>query len=196
MSQTAMYNESNLIIETRQISGTADLEATMVSGTAVVDATVDGKYGTGIVTFATTDAPAFVSGQMYIEGTTNYDGTHEILSVTTSGITVRTNKYVAETPVGTETIGFVIDPKCDWILYEINLHLSAAAATSENFVATLDANAGSAYDLVVFSQDVNGVSDLTSIGERYFFNGDKLRFTLPNSDGRTYSLKVVYRRIR
>jgi hypothetical protein len=193
------FKENTLHMENRQISGTADLSATLVSGTAVVDATV---YGGGIVsqrlvTLTTSDAHGFAVGsQVYIEGTTNYNGTHDITAVTTSGITIKVSEYVAETPNGTETVKFVVDPQCDFVLYEVNLHLSSTATTSENFVAQLDANAGSAYDLVVVSEDVQNVSDIAWSGEKYLFSGDKIRFTLPNTDGLTYGLDVKYRRVR
>ena len=192
------FRENTLHMENRQITGTADLSATLVSGTAVVDATVaDGYAGEKLVTLTTSDAHGFAVGsQIYIEGTTNYNGTHDVTAVTTSGITIRVPKYVAETPDGTETVAFVVDPECDFVLYQIDLHLSAAAATSENLVVTLDANAGSAYDLVVVTQDVNTLADYTWTGERYFWNGDKLRFVMPNTDARTYGMEVKYRRVR
>jgi len=186
---TATYNETRWIIETRQCTGTLNLDTT-ISGAAVVD------NGNGTVTLETNDAHGFLAGsQLYIEGLTNYNGTCEVTEVTTSGITIKKN-YIAETPDGTETIGFVVDPGCDFRLLEASLHLSAAAATEEEFVCTLDAHAGSAYDEVVFSEDVNGHANIVWSGERLFVNGDKLRFTLPNTDGRTYGLMIKYLRIR
>lgn len=194
---TATWKKDIETVETRYISGTKDLSATLVSGTAVVDASdTDGYRGQAKVTLTTSDEHGISGGYIYLEGTTNYDGTHEIVSTTTSGITVKVDKYTAETPVGTETVGFVVDPECEFVLLEVNLHLSAAAATSENFVCTLDANAGSAHDEVIISEDVSGHADLIWYLEKYCMNGDKLRFTLTNTDGRTYGLEVKYRRIR
>jgi len=193
---TSTWKETTTHIESRQITGTLNLDAT-IAASAVVDATTNSDFtAQGLVTITTTDAHGFLGGHVYINGTTNYDGMREISSVTTSGITFKVNKYVAETPGGTETVGFTVDPATDFVLLEINLHLSSAASTSENFTCTLDANAGSAYDYVVFSQDVNTYADINFSGERYFENGDKLVFALPNTDGLTYGLDVKYRRIR
>lgn len=187
---TATYREQSLIIETRQVTGTADLSATLSSGTAVVD------NGDGTVTLTTSDAHGFLAGShLYIEGTTNYNGTRYISSVTTSGIIFK-NDYTAETPDGTETIKFTVDPECDFVLLQVNLHLSAAAATVEDFVCGLDADIGSAFDQNIITEDVNGHADLGWSTEKYYMNGDKLVFTLPNTDGRTYGLNIKYRRIR
>jgi hypothetical protein len=194
---TTTFRENTLHMESRQITGTLDLTATLAA-TAVVDATArTGFLDSALVTLTTAAAHGFLAGsQVYIEGTTNYDGTHDVTSVTASGITIRVPKYVAETPNGTETVKFVVDPECDFVLYQIDLHLSAAAAASENFVATVDANAGSAYDGNILTQNVNGLADINWSGEKYFFNGDKIRFQLPNTDSRTYGLSVLYRRVR
>jgi len=193
------YRENTLHMESRQIAGTADLSATLSSGVAVVDATA---YGEGLdsqrlVTLTTSDAHGFAAdSQVYIEGTTNYDGIHDVTAVTTSGITIRVPKYVAETPDGTETVKFAIDPGCDFVLYEATLTLSDEASTSENFVMQLDSRLGSSYDHNILKQDVDGYSDIHWSGERFFFEGDIIRFTLPNSDSLTYGLEVKYRRVR
>lgn len=187
---TATYKEQSLIIETRHATGTADLSATLSSGTAVVD------NGDGTVTLTTSDAHGFLAGShLYIEGTTNYNGTRYISSVTTSGITFKDN-YKAETPDGTETTKFTVDPECDFVLLQVNLHLSAAAAATEDFVCDLDANIGSAFNQNIITEDVSGHANLGWSMEKYYMNGDKLVFTLPNTDGRTYGLEVKYRRIR
>lgn len=195
---TYTYKQGNLHIETRKVSGTLDLSAT-ISGTAVTDATTlgDGLSSQRLMNFTTTDAHGFLAdSQIYIEGTTNYDDTHIIDSVTTSGITIRVNKYTAETPGGTETVKFAIAPGCEWVLLEVNLHLSAASATVEDFTATLDAGAGSNYDQVIITKAMNTVVDYSWIGERYFESGDVLRFAHANTNGRTYGLICKYRRIR
>lgn len=187
---TATYKEGSLKIETRTVTGTADLSATLSSGTAVVD------NSDGTVTLTTSDAHGFLAGShLYIEGTTNYNGTQLLTAVTTSGITFK-NDYTAETPDGTETAKFIVAPECDFVLLEVSLHLSAAAATVENFVCTLDANAGAAFDQNLITEDVNGHADLAWTMEKYCMDDDKLVFTLPNTDGRTYGLEVKYRRIR
>ena len=82
-------------------------------------------------------------------------------------------------------------------LVGFRLHLSAAAATSENFVVYIDSSVSSAYDVVIYTKDMAGVQDI-----EYRFNppywpggsGDVFTFTYANSDSRTYGLESIYQK--
>lgn len=192
------WREDVIHTETRQVTGTGTLTAT-ISGAPVEEATdwSLGLHAQQLVIINLPSGHGFAAGShLYINGTTNYDGVREVTTVTSSGITIKVDKFVAETPAGTETAAFTVAPGADFILLEMNLHLSSASATVENFVVTLDANAGSAYDEVIFTQAMNGEADVSWIGERRFADGDRLDFTHANSNSRTYGLTVKYRRIR
>jgi len=79
---------------------------------------------------------------------------------------------------------------------EIRLHLSAAAATSENFTVYIDSATGSAYDTVLFSHDMDGVQDVVYIPtmlSRLTASNEVLMFTYTNSDARTWGLEVVFK---
>ena len=190
------WNERTTHTETRQVTGTGTLSAT-ISGAPVEEATdwSLGLHAQQLVIINLPTGHGFAAGShLYIDGTTNYDGVKEVTDATSSGITIKVDKFIAETPAGTETVGFVVAPNQPFILREINLNLDTAPTTSENFVCTLDANRGANWDRIIFSQDVATYTDISETKMNIdFMRGDKLRFTLPNTDGRTYSLDVKYR---
>ena len=77
-------------------------------------------------------------------------------------------------------------------LDEVRLHLSANGGSAENFTITLDALAGSAYDVLLFSQDMNTTADVIYRPDRpaEFVNGDKLVFAYNNGNTRTWGLEI------
>jgi hypothetical protein len=88
-------------------------------------------------------------------------------------------------------------------LDNITLHLSAAGTTAENFTVTLNAADGSAYDTLLFSLDLStdSVTDLVlRPGDgnnqndglpRLFASGDSIDVAWPNTETRTYGLRIV-----
>lgn len=79
--------------------------------------------------------------------------------------------------------------------FTLTFHLSAAPVTSEAFKVTLDAVQGAAYDTVLYN--INNTTP-TVIQDIYitdtfalFCPGDNLVITYPNTDGRTWGLRVV-----
>ncbi len=90
----------------------------------------------------------------------------------------------------------------DWELLSITLHLSAAGTTAEDFTVKLDANDGSAYDTTIFELDLStdSVTDLVLTPNEdglpaHFESGDELDIDWPNTETRTYGLRIVYRLI-
>ena len=78
-----------------------------------------------------------------------------------------------------------------WQLESVKLHLSAAGGVG-NFTITIDANAGSTYDVIIFTQDMTTATDVVWIPERPIIlrNGDKLLFAYTNANNRAYGLEV------
>ena len=82
-------------------------------------------------------------------------------------------------------------------LVSVSLNMSAAPTTSENFVIALDAQAGAAYDVTLYSLDLSTASttdvfwwpDQTT----YLHGGDAVDVTYTNTDGRTYGAQITVR---
>jgi hypothetical protein len=81
-----------------------------------------------------------------------------------------------------------------WVLLEVRVHLGAASATSENFTITLDSVSGAAYDALLFSQDMNAVTDVVwhlDLG-RVFMPGDELDLAWANTNTETYGVEIIW----
>lgn len=80
-----------------------------------------------------------------------------------------------------------------WQLEAVKLHLSAAGAAG-NFTVTIDAAGGSAYDTVIFTQDMTTTTDLLWIPDLPIplADGDDLVFAFANGSGRTYGLEATW----
>lgn len=169
-----------------------------IAATAVVD------NGDGTVTITTETTHGFaVASQVYIDGTTNYDGTVTLTAVTTTTFTF-TATYTAETPAGSgaETVGIRLAPVTDttrdaFQLMEVRLTLSAASVTSESYTVTLNSEWGSVFDNVPRTRNMNGrrYDDWGPGIEMRFTDGDELIFTYNNTDGRTYGLEVKFKQL-
>ena len=174
--------------------------AKAMSNTLKVEAAVDGGRDPVTHEKLTTlgcTAHGFLTGHVYIQGTTNYDGMRKIYSVATNSITI-VAPYVAETPGGTETVKSMISFNHPIEFLGVQLALSAAGGANEAFQAIVDAAAGAAFDT-----RYHNTADMTSI--KYvddFFDGpkplkanDKLDFTYANTNSRTWGLKIFTRRL-
>jgi len=73
----------------------------------------------------------------------------------------------------------------------VMLHLDAEGS-SEALEAKIDSAAGAAYDTVLISQDMNGVSDVNITDGFIIPQGDSLSITFANSGSATYGLTVLY----
>lgn len=78
---------------------------------------------------------------------------------------------------------------------EVRLHLSAASATSENFVITLQSHKGSVYNVVLYTYDMDTVGDLVYIPAtpHVLEVGDSLLLEWTNTNLRTYGLEILYK---
>lgn len=103
---------------------------------------------------------------------------------------------VVTNATGTSAIATTYAPSAAFWLHSVTCHFSAAPTTSEDFTVKLDANDGAAYDTELYTVDpsVYGETDLTwqpEGGPLLCEAGDAIDVDFPNSDGRTYGLRVV-----
>ena len=76
-------------------------------------------------------------------------------------------------------------------LEAITIHVGVAANAVENLVVTVDAIDGAAYDTVLLTQAMAGVTDvaLTDLGIP-LYAGDALKVLWANTDGRTIGVRL------
>lgn len=93
---------------------------------------------------------------------------------------------------GAGAVALVVDPGGIWKLVDIRMHLSAAGA-SGTLSIILDAGAGSAYDVVLFQQDMTSIEDLYWQGDpgSVFADTDIVNVTWANASGRTYGIEAT-----
>jgi len=77
----------------------------------------------------------------------------------------------------------------------VSLKLSAAPTTSENLTITINANAGAAYDILLYSVDLSSGSTTTMVwypDEPLFLEtGDSIDVAYTNTDTRTYGVQIT-----
>lgn len=94
---------------------------------------------------------------------------------------------------GAAAIASTLAPGRAFQLVEVRVHLSAAGGAG-NLTATVDANAGAAYDAVLITQDMTAVINLVWQPDYplLFDSGDEIDFAWDNANTRTYGLEVKY----
>ncbi len=97
---------------------------------------------------------------------------------------------------GAAALATALTPKTPYKLLSLVLHLSAAA-TQQTFTATIDATRGTAYDTVLVSQALVGVTDLVRTWTDGFWlePEDELDCAWTNTDTKTYGLTVTYQTV-
>lgn len=80
-------------------------------------------------------------------------------------------------------------------LTEVSVKFSAAPTTSENFVITLDANAGAAYDKILYTVDPSSGAATSIVWQPdsplWLEPGDVIAVTYTNTDTRTYGVQIT-----
>ena len=120
------------------------------------------------------------------------------------GVIVNQERIEEECDVFTATSGAMADsiaPGVPFQLLGFELALNTAPSTSEDFTATKNAGVDSAYDTLVYSNDLSdgSVTDLI-----YYFDvpikchnkDDAIDFAFANTDDRTYGLTVYWRTLK
>ena len=178
------------------------IDTFIASGTAAMNTTLDADdavdTGGGLVTLVSTAHGFAVGSQIYISGTTNYDGMHTLAAVATDTFNIYAT-YVAETFAGSETVTVTLYPDAgtiDFALKEIRLHVDAAPTTAANFTITLDSNLGAAWDIVVDTFAMAGNANIPQVPDPPlpFDAGDMLVFGWANADGDLWGLEVKWLR--
>lgn len=82
-------------------------------------------------------------------------------------------------------------------LEEVRIHVGVAAASAENLTVTIDAAAGAAYDTLIKTVAMAGVTDYVWIPDKKSLlkAGDQIDIAWTNTDARTWGLTYVYRRV-
>ena len=78
----------------------------------------------------------------------------------------------------------------------VKLHLSAVGGVAEDFTVTINSATATAYDTLIFSQDMLTVQDILWLPDQPIpvVNGDVIDFAYANTGNVTYALEVIYRR--
>lgn len=129
---------------------------------------------------------------------TYYKGTYKALTGTATDVIYVPAKYIAEELTSTATFKITLAPGHAFEFGGFRLTLNTAAATaSELLTITVDAKAGSVYDHIVYSQDMNTIKNLDyniQLDPESFDKGDELDFAWANADNRIYALEIFSRR--
>jgi len=84
-------------------------------------------------------------------------------------------------------------------LVSVSLNMSAAPTTSENFTITLDANAGAAYDVLLYSLDLStgSTTDVVWFPDEMMLleAGDAVDVAYANTDVGTYGVQITMLRV-
>jgi hypothetical protein len=93
---------------------------------------------------------------------------------------------------GSGAISLTHDPASRFILEQIRLTVTPESAATDEFLCTLDSAGGVAYDSELLKESTQDARSLVCSfsNENKFENGDKLAFSWPNSDGRSWGLEI------
>lgn len=106
-------------------------------------------------------------------------------------------KNIPHRATGSAAIASTLTPPGPIELVCVKLHLSAVGGAAENFTVTINSATLAAYDVVLYSQDMNAVQDILWLPNQPIpiVNGDPIDFAYANSNGRTYGLEAIYRKV-
>lgn len=163
------------------------------------------RQGLGVVDITDT-AHGYIAGDsvelanhVYLRGTANYNGIHRIHSVPDANSLYIVANFTAESLSTSDTIGPGMSFPEQWLFRGYKLHLAAAATTSENFVISVDAAAGSNFDYNIVTSNMNNVQDLG----RFFMDdpvpinkNDVVYVTWANTNTKAWGLELWAQRLR
>lgn len=99
---------------------------------------------------------------------------------------------------GSGAIDHTITPDQHFKIRKLELHLSAAGTTTENFIVNVDAGDGAVYDVVLLKRDLS-VGSVVDLVWKPFENRDDLyesddviKITWTNTEARTWALRLFY----
>ncbi len=94
---------------------------------------------------------------------------------------------------GNAALAYTLTPGQPYHFDEARLTLkNSASETVEDYTMTLDSTYGSAFDVLLFRQDMNGVQDLHVINteETRYLEGDSIVFAWTNTNSYQWGLEV------
>jgi len=96
---------------------------------------------------------------------------------------------------GQAPIAYTFSSPVPYELVSVRVHLSAAGGTAENFTIDVDSDAGTKYNVRMFTHDMEEVQDLFWSPDKDISceSGDRLVFTYANTNTRNFGLEIVYR---
>ncbi len=156
----------------------------------------------GRVRFTTTDDPHGyrIGSQIYIAGSTNYEGTHTIVATPGTDTFDVVATYVAETPAGSgaEPIGPTLAPGVPFQLQKVSCHLWTPEGNAEDLVMEFDSSDDTNYDRT-WNLDFSSSADVLYTPDHperthRFQKNDLLFFTFANSSNITWALDVEFLR--
>ena len=103
--------------------------------------------------------------------------------------------FLFTTATGAAGLAETLAPANTIVFYGFKLHLDIAGGLAEAFTVTSDAIAGAVYDTLIYSQDMNAVTDIVEMFDTPipFYIGDELDFAWTNTNTRTWGLEIIYR---
>jgi hypothetical protein len=149
--------------------------------------------GNGIVRLPDTAHGLKAGSHVYISGTGNYDGNHELKAVATNSFDIEA-KYVAETLAGTETwVSGSRMKRPGWVA-GIAAKLSAGVGSSELMSIVCDSNRGADFDVTADSHDFNTETNWAEfydeVNRLYFEENDIIKITFANSTAKTFGVRL------
>ena len=111
-------------------------------------------------------------------------------------MTCRLTNLSNSAATGAGALAHTLAPARTLRLLEVRMHLSAAA-TQDTLTLTIDSALGAAYDSVLDSQDMTGLSEYVfrPTTPVILMKGDEIDFSWTNTDGRTFGLEAIYQEL-
>lgn len=166
-----------------------------IDNAALTDQSINTGKSERRVRFTDTSTPMVVDSNVFIDNTTNYDGLKRVAAKAASSFDI-VAPFTAET-TSSATANVWLQQNDDWKFVGFEIHLNSASATSENLTVTIDSGLGAAWDVLVYSQDMNTVQDLLYYPEKEIpmAAADILKFAWTNTNGELFGLKVKSRQV-
>jgi len=183
------FNTAYKVIDVIPVSG-----ADSINGITLKDTEVAVNQTGGIVNLTTTAAHGLLAGSVVlIEGTTNYNGLREIVAVPeTDEIDIKAD-FIAETfASAAETVKIALAAKQDYKFLGFRMHMPTAPGQADIMTITIDSKKGAAWDTVIYSNDLDTVTDLEYINPNVdlpFNKDDILRVAWPNVANRAFAIE-------
>lgn len=105
---------------------------------------------------------------------------------------VETRARIHDRQTGAEAIEYSLSSTGKIVVTAIRVHFDAAGTTSENLSVSIASATANAYDVVIYTIDIQGVSDVVYAYPIVLDVGDELVVGFTNTDTLTYGLEVVY----